>query len=90
MKKFLAFVLCAVMLSAMLAIPAFAARTNVDADALKFASKPTIDGTLSTEEWGEKTVTVKGEEAANKDDKEAPSHQHLHGVLERGSARDEL
>ena len=73
MKKFLAFVLCAVMLSAMLAIPAFAARTNVDADALKFASKPTIDGTLSTEEWGEKTVTVKGEEAANKDDKEAPS-----------------
>ena len=49
-------------------LPTSAAQSNKDFDALAFgANKPTFDGVISAEEWGNYTVEVKGSEAAGKD-----------------------
>jgi len=68
MKKILSVALASVLLAGSLVIPTSAAQSNVDADALKFTAQPTFDGVISEEEWGPITVTVKGSEAATKED----------------------
>lgn len=70
MKKIISVVLACVLLSAMFVMPLSAAQSNVDVSALKFTKQPTFDGVISEEEWGAKTVTVKGSEAATNDDEE--------------------
>lgn len=68
MKRFFCSALAGMMLSAALALPASAAQSNVDVDALRFTEPPTIDGIISEEEWGAVTVTVRANEAATKED----------------------
>ena len=65
MKKILSFALVCVMLAAIVMIPVCAQQTNVEVQALKFAEKPTIDGTISEDEWGAVSVTVNANEAAD-------------------------
>lgn len=68
MKKVLSFLMVCAMLVSICVLPTSAAQSNKDFNALAFgAKKPTFDGAISAEEWGEYTVEVKGSEAANKD-----------------------
>lgn len=68
MKKVLSFLMVCVMLASLCVLPTSAAQSNKDFDALAFgANKPTFDGVISAEEWGNYTVEVKGSEAAGKD-----------------------
>ena len=67
MKKFLSMALVCVMLAAIVLIPVSAAQTNVEVKALKFTEKPTIDGTISEDEWGDVSFTVKASEAQDKE-----------------------
>lgn len=48
-------------------IPVSAEQTNVEVKALKFTEAPTIDGTISEDEWGEVSATVLASEAADKE-----------------------
>lgn len=64
MKKILSFALVCVMLMSAMVIPTSAAQSNMSVEALAFAAAPTLDGSISAEEWGEPTVYVKGSEAA--------------------------
>lgn len=70
MKKILTIALAVVMLAATFAVPAFAQQTNVSVEAAKFTKAPEFDGVISEEEWGPITITVKGSEAATKEDEE--------------------
>lgn len=68
MKKVLSFLMVCAMLASLCVLPTSAAQSNKDFDALAFGDKkPTFDGTISAEEWGEYTVEVRGSEAAGKD-----------------------
>jgi hypothetical protein len=67
MKKFLSAALVCVMLSAIVMVPVFAKQTNMEVTAYKFTEQPTIDGTISEDEWGAPVVTVKASEAADKE-----------------------
>lgn len=75
MKRIICAALVCMMLAAMVAVPASAAQSNVDANALKFTAQPTIDGVISEEEWGAPTLTVKANEAAVKEDAELGVNQ---------------
>ena len=67
MKKIISMAIVCVMLAAIIMIPVSAAQTNVEVKALKFTEKPTIDGTISEDEWGEVSFTVKASEAQDKE-----------------------
>ena len=67
MKKILSMAIVCIMLAAIVMIPVGAEQTNVDVSALKFAKAPTIDGTLSEDEWGAPTYVIKATEAADKE-----------------------
>lgn len=75
MKKTLSLLLVVVMLlsAAVIAVPtsALASASDIDyVEALYFepGKRPTIDGYISTEEWGTATLTVEASDAATKDD----------------------
>lgn len=82
MKRIFASLLAAILLASTLAVGVSAEQTNVDADVLKFTAKPTFDGVVSVEEWGEPTVTVKASEAATKEDNQQPSPFNTYAEFE--------
>ncbi len=58
MKKLMSFFMVALMLAALLATGVSAERTNMELTVPKFTKAPTLDGVISEEEWGEKTLTM--------------------------------
>ncbi|MBE6708663.1 MAG: hypothetical protein E7578_05430 [Ruminococcaceae bacterium] len=77
MKKFLTFLMVATMLVSMFALTVSAEQTNMDVNIPRFAKQPTIDGCVTTEEWGDVTVKMVTEGAATVDDEEVGYNEAL-------------
>ncbi len=58
MKKLVSFLMVALMLTALLAMSVSAEQTCQDVTIPKFTAAPSIDGVVSVEEWGEKTLRM--------------------------------
>ena len=69
MKKILSSILAAATIASVAVFPASAeGRSNVSVDVPYMTAKPTFDGIINAEEWGEKTFTVTGSSAAKPGD----------------------
>lgn len=70
MKKLLSSILAIATMASVAVFPATAedpaqGASNVSVEALYLSKEPTFDGVINADEWGEKTVTVSGAEAAS-------------------------
>lgn len=77
MKKTFSIVMVIAMLCALLASNVSAEQTNMEVTIPKFTAQPTVDGCISVEEWGEKTVRVVTDGAATVDDLEIGVNEEL-------------